>query len=280
MFNLLMRWFEWGADNNATMPLGRMFEFTDEHVADQFRRDGSPMLERLTALPCLFMNEGIEDQVCRVGSITRARIANREIHFEYAIDAEVPPLVNSVIWANRNFLDMPQDFEFSRNHWAVKQVDLYRFLLRTVRPRRQRPTVFEIPEHERIEPALASAMMPFDAGFNDVYNAIQVASESAGMRCRRADDIWENAAIIQDVVALIDRSRVVVCDCTGRNPNVFYEAGIAHTLGREVILITQNPQDIPFDLRHLRYVHYLNNAEGRVALTTALQARIQTILGH
>jgi hypothetical protein len=48
------------------------------------------------------------------------------------------------------------------------------------------------------------------------------------------------------------RSRVVICDCTGRNPNVFYEIGIAHTLGREVILITQNPEDIPFDLRHLR----------------------------
>ena len=120
----------------------------------------------------------------------------------------------------------------------------------------------------------------FDAVFNDVYTAIQEASANAGLRCRRADDIWENPAIIQDVVSLIDRSRVVVCDCTGRNPNVFYEAGIAHTLGREVILITQNGQDIPFDLRHLRYIQYLNNAEGRGDLTAALQDRMQTILGH
>ena len=35
-----------------------------------------------------------------------------------------------------------------------------------------------------------------------------------------------------------------------------------------------------FDLRHLRYVSYLNNAEGRAALSEALQARMQTILGH
>ncbi|MET4764181.1 MULTISPECIES: hypothetical protein [Bradyrhizobium] len=61
---------------------------------------------------------------------------------------------------------------------------------------------------------------------------------------------------------------------------MFYEAGIAHTLGREVILITQNENDIPFDLRHLRHVRYLNNAEGRVALIEALQGRMQTILGH
>ena len=175
---------------------------------------------------------------------------------------------------------MQQDFEFSRNHWAVKDIDLYRFLLRNVRPRRQRPTVFRIEEHEQIEPTLVSAMMPFDAAFSSVYDSIREAADNVGLRSRRADDIWENAAVIQDVVSLIDRSRVVVCDCTGRNPNVFYEAGIAHTLGREVILITQADQDIPFDLRHLRYVRYLNNGEGRAALTTVLQSRMQTILGH
>jgi len=204
----------------------------------------------------------------------------REVSFEYTFDDDVPPLQNSMIYANRLSLDMLKEFEFSRNHWAVKDVDLYRFLLSNVRPRRQRPTVFQIPEHEDIEPTLASAMMPFDAAFNPVYESIRLAADNAGLRCRRADDIWENAAIIQDVVSLIDRSRIVVCDCTGRNPNVFYEAGIAHTLGREVILIPQSEHDIPFDLRHLRYIRYLNNAEGRAALTASLQARMQIILGH
>jgi hypothetical protein len=123
-------------------------------------------------------------------------------------------------------------------------------------------------------------MMPFDYAFKAVYESIQVAADNAGLRCRRADDIWENPAIIQDVVSLIDRSRIVICDCTGRNPNVFYEAGIAHTLGRDVILITQNDQDIPFDLRHLRYVRYLNNDEGRALLMQTLQNRLQTLLGH
>jgi hypothetical protein len=85
---------------------------------------------------------------------------------------------------------------------------------------------------------------------------------------------------MQDIVSLIDRSRVVICDCTGRNPNVFYEIGIAHTLGREVILITQNPVDIPFDLRHLRYVPYLNNAEGRQELASTLETKLTTIIGR
>lgn len=238
------------------------------------------LLDRLASLPCLFCEEGTADELAYVGQINRARITGRDVALEINFDAEVPPLQNRMMHANRVELDMPHDLEFSRNHWAVKDVDLYRFLLRNVRPRRQRPSVFQIPEHENIEPMLASAMMPFDAGFAAVYDSIRQAADNAGLRCRRADDIWENAAIIQDVVALIDRSRIVICDCTGRNPNVFYEAGIAHTLGREVILITQNEHDIPFDLRHLRYVRYLNNVEGRGALTEALQARMQTILGH
>lgn len=279
MFNLIMRWFEWD-QQEGSLPLSRLFEYTEGPLIAQFSEGGAPALDRLMRLPCLFMNEGIGEEVCRVGQVTRARVVNQEVRFEYTLDPDVPPLQNQTIYAGRLALDMPHDFEFSRNHWAVKDVDLYRFLLRNVRPRRQRPTVFRIEEHEEVEPALVSVMMPFEAGFTPIYEAIQQAAANVGLRSRRADDIWENPAIIQDVVSLIDRARVVVCDCTGRNPNVFYEAGIAHTLGREVILVTQAEQDIPFDLRHLRYIRYLNNGEGRVALTAALQGRLQTILGH
>lgn len=98
------------------------------------------------------------------------------------------------------------------------------------------------------------------------------------MRCLRADDIWENEAIIQDIVTLINRSRIIVCDCSGRNANVFYEIGIAHTLGRNVILIAQSETAIPFDLRHIRYITYLNNGEGRGQLADRLRQRIQTLL--
>jgi hypothetical protein len=279
MFNLIVGAGQWNTGNN-TMLLSRLFEYTEDQIAEKFKRNEMPRLDHLAKLPCIFMNEGTTTEIAHVGSIIRARIANRDVVFEYAIDREVPPLKNEMIYENRAALDMHNDFEFSRNHWAVKDVDLYRFLLRTVRPRRQRPAVFEISEHENIEPTLVSAMMPFDARFDAVYECIRQSAHVVGLHCRRADDIWENPKVIQDVVSLIDRSRIVVCDCTGRNPNVFYEAGIAHTLGREVILITQNNEDIPFDLRHLRFVHYLNNGEGRARLATALEGRIQTILGH
>lgn len=85
------------------------------------------------------------------------------------------------------------------------------------------------------------------------------------------------SAIIQDIFSLIFRSFIVVCDFTGKNPNVFYEAGIAHTLGKHVIPITQSEQDIPFDLQHHRYIKYLNNSEGLAELQKSLSSRFSTL---
>lgn len=279
MFNLLMFNADW-ASGRVSIPMARLFEYTEQYVIDAFRVDGSPLLDKLAALPCLFCEEGTREEIAWVGQINRIRASGSDLALEISFDTDVPALRNQVLYDQRSQLDMPQDFEFSRNHWAVKDVDLYRFLLRNVRPRRQRPAVFPLAEHEIVDPFLASAMMPFAGEFDGVFAAIQAGAESAGLRCRRADDIWENASIIQDVVSLIDRSKIVVCDCTGRNANVFYEAGIAHTLGREVILIAQSDNDIPFDLRHLRYVRYYNNEQGRSELAGKLAERMRAIIGH
>ena len=262
-----------------SFPLGRMFEYTADDIIEAHRSPSRiPNLDVITRYPCLFLEEGMDEEQAFVGHITNARIVASDIKFEYVLDPEVPPLTNAEIYANRTDFDMPHDFEFHRNHWALKDVDLYRLLLRHKQPRRQHPRVFSITEHEKIEPKLVSAMMPFDASYSAVHNSLKEAVEEVGLRLRRADDIWENPSIIQDVVSLIDRSRVVICDCSGRNPNVFYEAGIAHTLGREVILITQSASDIPFDLRHLRYIAYHNNGEGRAMLKEGLVKRLTTLI--
>lgn len=135
------------------------------------------------------------------------------------------------------------------------------------------PSAFTVPA-EKPDPNLVSVMMPFTSSLSSVYDAIKEAASATGFQCLRADDIWEDSTIIQDVFSLIFRSYVVVCDFSGRNPNVFYEAGIAHTLGKHVVPITQNAEDIPFDLRHHRYARYLNNNEGRDKLRKELASRL------
>lgn len=274
MFNLLVSGIGW-ADSRDTFPASRVLEYTNEEVANNFRTNGVLDLQALMSLPCLFLQEtqGNEDQIARVGKITHASINGREIMLEYYFDQNFPPLTNQALEGFAAELNIDA-FEFVRTHWAVKDVDLFRILIRNMQPRRPQPRVFHISDPERIEPTLVSAMMPFHPGFDNVYAELQRTAESIGLRCRRADDIWENPAVIQDVVSLIDRSRIVICDCTGRNPNVFYEIGIAHTLGRETILITQSEADIPFDLRHLRFVVYLNNREGLRGLSQNLLTRL------
>lgn len=138
------------------------------------------------------------------------------------------------------------------------------------------PSVFELPAGG-LEPDLIAVMTPFASQFEPVFDAINGAAFMTGFRTLRAKDIWEHSAVIQDVFSLIFRAKIVVCDFTGKNPNVFYEAGIAHTLGKHVVPITQNADDIPFDLRHHRYLAYLGNKEGIGVLGTELAKKFATL---
>jgi hypothetical protein len=135
------------------------------------------------------------------------------------------------------------------------------------------PEVFTVPEHP-VERNLVSVMMPFDTSFDKVYETIQLACEHLDLDCKRADNIWINSVVIQDIFELIFCSSVVIADFSNKNPNVFYEVGIAHTLGKHVVPITQNEGDVPFDLRHHRHIKYLSNHEGLTKLEHDLVSRL------
>src|ERR1700730_1595115 len=141
------------------------------------------------------------------------------------------------------------------------------------------PSVFSVPS-EGVKLNLVSVMMPYSTEFSEVRRTIQRACNHTYLECKMADDIWEHSVIVQDIFSLIFRSFIVVTDFTGRNPNVFYEAGIAHTLGKHVVPITQSVDDVPFDLRHHRFIKYLNNAEGRDVLGDQLEKRFGHLTGH
>lgn len=138
------------------------------------------------------------------------------------------------------------------------------------------PSVFNIPE-KSFDNNLVSVMMPFAMEFDKILETIKAACSSVGMSCKRVDDIWNNSTIVQDIFELIYCSSIVIVDFSGRNPNVFYEVGIAHTLGKNVIPITQNIEDIPFDLRHHRTLKYLNNSEGLLDLKSNIEKRLTVL---
>ena len=122
---------------------------------------------------------------------------------------------------------------------------------------------------------LVFVLSPFSEPFNTIYaDHIRPAIESLnGLSCLRADDIYDNRPIIEDIWRCTNEARILIAELTGKNANVFYETGIAHTIGKEVILITQSMDDVPFDLRHLRCILYdytprgIKNLEGNLKNT-------------
>lgn len=137
-----------------------------------------------------------------------------------------------------------------------------------------KPSVFSVPK-DPPNSKLVSVMMPFNPAFKGTYDAIHRVADHMNLECLRADDIWDDSTFIQDIFSLIFRAHVVVVDFTGRNPNVMYETGIAHTLGKSVIPITQSLDDIPSDLGHHRALKYLPNEEGYRDLSNALWKRFK-----
>lgn len=136
------------------------------------------------------------------------------------------------------------------------------------------PYVFDVPGGY-VELDLVGVMMPFAMEFSAVLRTIEKACSNHNFRCLRVDNVWEEATIVQDIFNLIFRAQVVIVDFTGKNPNVMYETGIAHTLGKHVIPISQSLEDVPFDMRHHRVLTYLANEEGLATLSFKLASKLR-----
>ena len=133
-----------------------------------------------------------------------------------------------------------------------------------------------------INEKLVFVLSPFTEPFNTIYaDHLRPSIESiAGLGCLRADDIYDNRSIIEDIWRCTNEARILISELTGRNANVFYETGIAHTIGKEVILMTQSMDDVPFDLRHLRCIVYEYTPRGIKNLEDNLKSTVLGILAR
>lgn len=137
------------------------------------------------------------------------------------------------------------------------------------------------------DPRLCFVLMPFDKPearekpFMRVYKVIRSTVRKAGLKCKRADEIFGVKPIVQDIWESINKAALIIADLTGRNANVFYEAGLSHALPKKVILLAQTMDDVPFDVRHIRIIVYKNSDSGRRKLDKELYKTIKSTLdGH
>jgi hypothetical protein len=99
-------------------------------------------------------------------------------------------------------------------------------------------------------------IMPFRDSFFDVYNMIvRKLGNEFNFHTADVDDGQQN--IVDDIIQYIISADAIIVDISSVNANVMYELGIAHTLGKKTIVITQDdPQELPFDIKSYRVVKY------------------------
>jgi hypothetical protein len=284
MFNLLVSFGGWD-DHADTISNSRIYINSDDEPGSTVLTKGKLDIAKIGAIPALLMSEttGREPCIARVGRITDIHQGEKETRIEYLIDTRIATMSSHGFNDYANQLGTSKG-SLTHTHWEVCSGDLYRAICLIQQQNSEsakgpEATVFSTKGIYDQEDDLVSVMMPFRTDFDPVYQALKKAVHAVGLRCERADDIWVNQHVIQDIVDLITKARVVICDCSAKNANVFYELGIAHAMGKEVIMVAQSNDDIPFDLQHLRYVPYYPNNEGLARLTTQVQDRLKTVIG-
>ena len=129
-----------------------------------------------------------------------------------------------------------------------------------------------------IEPDLCFVLMEFQPPYTDIYDhLIKPTVEGEGVRCLKSDDIFTTSSVIEDIWANINKAALIIAEISSNNPNVMYELGICHTVGKNVMMITQYPDKIPFNFRHMRCYPYKNDIPGSDELKRNIKSVIQHI---
>lgn len=117
--------------------------------------------------------------------------------------------------------------------------------------------------HITTVPNTCFVLMPFESPFTIVFETITKALKGL-MICKRADDLLLGKPILERILTGIRSAELIIADLTGKNANVFYELGLAHVQTKNVLLLAQSIDDIPFDLRGFSCQVYSTNSTGEL----------------
>src|SRR5260221_499396 len=251
-------------------------------ISEEMNVGGIPMMPVNAAKVLLLFCDG---RVSNWSSLNEA--LEREIG-HYSLKRALSTIVEQLLQTNLLVADKASDYKNGTlrlsDNWGTIQnllgislsemakVDPDKSMFIQPRFGRPRPTLHE----EQLDLFI---LMPFKPemrrGFED---HIKKKTASLNLKVRRADDFFTSPVVIQDIWTAICRSRIIIADCTNKNHNVFYEIGIAHTVGQPVVLITQSSEDVPFDLRSIRYILYEYTPPGMKKFEDDLANTIHTAL--
>ena len=263
----------------STFPADRLFEYTSADVKNRFTDNVGDLSELPALVVAEVPNPRSEHHIpAFFTQISDVQKIGSRIRFSYRHLTD--ELKSAEVFESELF--DTEDWEHIRTHWAIKSGNLVPKLFELLNDRRDAdlPKLFNVKKWPLPRLNHIAVMMPFAVEFNPVYDVIKAVCEETGYPARRVDDIYGPTRIIDDVFSTIIQSRLVICDLTGKNPNVLYETGLAHSRGRDTILITQSIEDIPFDIQQIRSINYYPNCEGLKSLGNELVQSLNAALNQ
>jgi hypothetical protein len=122
----------------------------------------------------------------------------------------------------------------------------------------------------------AFVVIPFSHPYEEIYHEVtKVVCDEFELDAVTADDTYSSGLIIADVVSQIRESRIVIADVTALNPNVFYEIGFAHAIGKPTILLAEKDTRLPFDISGFRHLLYENTISGKARIEERLRNHLK-----
>ncbi|MCA0902028.1 nucleoside 2-deoxyribosyltransferase [Microbulbifer agarilyticus] len=120
----------------------------------------------------------------------------------------------------------------------------------------------------------AFVLTPFHPEFDESYEWIKSFFIDHDYTCTRGDAVLAESNVLSHIISAMLESEIVVANISGRNPNVFYELGIAHALGKKVVLVARSKEDITFDVSNSQIAIY----KDRDSLNSSLSRWLVSIL--
>lgn len=269
-FNVIIR-----ADESYPVDESRVFEATSPAIAARFRRlDGTPDYDKLRGLPTVMSREFSDDRpaIARIGYLGSGDLTQLETvtaSFSASRISRLLPNLRSV---------------GSHTCWMVAEGDPYRMLgdMRNSVDPIESSAVMKFPKVP-VDSKQVAVMMPFNSNYpspdhDPVYAAIKEAAVAFGLSCVRVDERSAPVDINDNILRLIEGSRIVIVDLSNSNLNVYYEMGLAHARGRIVIPIASRGMALPFDIAHVRTIFFDKSDEyGLHGLTEKLKKALQAV---
>ena len=267
----------------ASFEMSRVFEATSPELKQHYSGNiaGLAQLPSLVVAECSLITSHSEDAAvpARFSRLSNVRQEGGDVIFDYHHLSSL--LTSQEVFTSIFPISRRSGVtENHRTHWAVKEGNLIEKLtaLWDKRAFSEKPKFFGLEKWPQVKSDHIAVMMPYAREFDPVYESIKKACAKARCPTLRVDEIYGTNLVVKDIFTAINTSKLVICDITGRNPNVLYETGIAHSRNVDVVLITQNAEDVPFDLGHIRYISYSTDAAGLAKMEADLVKTIEAAL--